>query len=267
MAAAGVTVDLVAYLNDGKSRKANDGKKLWRNADKLAALIVDSAANAFQCESSASMAENGYENMAQAVDGYISSNLDSWSQVELEDCRSFWDVDQLARLAEMVQREAAHAEALEMDKQATHFRREQAALSDRVRKIMGKPTTTTTTTEGNTVNKAKAKQQQNPATLPKPQMVDVLRAVLRMQGEATDAQISAVAAMTETAMRKTITAIINKGARVTAHLVKSKRYGYGALTFGIEGQLPPGAYHALPVKNMKDARNVASQYGALMWNF
>lgn len=128
-------------------------------------------------------------------------------------------------------------------------------------------TTTTTTTEETTVNKAKAKQQQNPATLPKPQMVDVLRAVLRMQGKATDAQISAVAAMTETAMRKTITAIINKGARVTAHLVKSKRYGYGALTFGIEGQLPPGAYHALPVKNMKDARNVASQYGALMWNF
>ncbi len=141
--------------------------------------------------------------------------------------------------------QAAHAEALEMDRAHN-------------------PTTTQDT---DTVNKAKAKQQQNPATLPKPQMVDVLRAVLRMQGEATDAQITAVAAMTETAMRKTITAIINKGARVTAHLVKSKRYGYGALTFGIEGRLPPGAYHALPVKNMKDARNVASQYGALMWNF
>lgn len=32
----------------------------------------------------------------------------------------------------------AHAEALEMDKQATHFRKEQAALTQRVAAIMGK---------------------------------------------------------------------------------------------------------------------------------
>ena len=32
----------------------------------------------------------------------------------------------------------AHADALEMDKQATHFRKEQAALSQRVAAVMGK---------------------------------------------------------------------------------------------------------------------------------
>lgn len=104
MAKAGVVINLVEYMNNGKDRHDSHGRKLWRNADKLAALIVNSAANAFQCENSSTFADNNFDDMAQAVDGYISSNLDDWSQAELEDCRSFWNVDQLARLAEMVQR-------------------------------------------------------------------------------------------------------------------------------------------------------------------
>lgn len=282
LATAGVVVDLVAYLNDGKARTVS-GKKLWRNADKLAALIVDSAANAFQCENSTTFADNHFDSMADAVDRYISSNLDDWSQSELEDCSSFWKVDQLARLAEMVQRNVAfeamqadHAEALEMDKQATHFRREQAALTERVRAIMTPAESdedrlnreyNNTMTGIETMNKAKAKQQQTPANLPKPQMIDVLRAALRTQAAATDAHIEAVGDMTETQLRKAINSITAKGVRVTAHLVKAKRYGYGALTFGINGQLPPGSYHALQVKSMKDARETATRYGAMMWNF
>lgn len=269
IAAAGVTTDLVAFLNDGKSRRGGDGKKLWRNADKLALLIVDSAANAFQGENSLTLSngDNFFKSITQAVEAYISSNLDCWSQVELEDCTSFFKVDHLARLAEMVaanmafeQRQADHAEALEMDKQATHFRREQAALTERVNKIMGKDTVVD-------MNKARQKQQQTPLNLPKPQMIDVLRAALRKTGNATDAHIEAVADMSEASMKKSLSGMLAKGARVTAYLTKSKSLGYGALTFGIDGQLPPGLYHAFRVGSMKEARSVAAQYGAMSWNF
>lgn len=172
--------------------------------------------------------------------------------------------------------ELAHAEALEMDKQATHFRREQAALTERVRAIMTPAESDedrlnreyhNTMTGIETMNKAKAKQQQTPANLPKPQLIDVLRAALRTQAAATDQHIEAVGDMTETQLRKAINSITAKGVRVTAHLVKAKRYGYGALTFGVNGQLPPGSYHALQVKSMKDARETATRYGAMMWNF
>ena len=47
----------------------------------------------------------------------------------------FGGVDYAARSSAL---EAAHAEALEMDKQATHFRKVQTALSRRVAVIMGK---------------------------------------------------------------------------------------------------------------------------------
>jgi hypothetical protein len=155
---------------------------------------------------------------------------------------------------------ADHAEALEMDKQATHFRREQSALTERVNKIMGKDTVVD-------MNKARQKQQQTPLNLPKPQMIDVLRAALRKTGNATDAHIEAVADMSEASMKKSLSGMLAKGARVTAYLTKSKSLGYGAITFGIDGQLPPGLYHAFRVGSMKEARSVAAQYGAMSWNF
>lgn len=101
--AAGVVVSLVEYLNDGKSRTVN-GKKLWRNADILTSLIINSAANCFQTETPESLDQNGYESMAQAVDGYISSNLDDWSQVEWVACKRGDVKPELDRLAEMVNR-------------------------------------------------------------------------------------------------------------------------------------------------------------------
>lgn len=117
------------------------------------------------------------------------------------------------------------------------------------------------------MNKARQKQQQTPLNLPKPQMIDVLRAALRKTGNATDAHIEAVADMSEASMKKALSGMLAKGARVTAYLTKSKSLGYGAITFGIDGQLPPGLYHAFRVGSMKEARNVAAQYGAMSWNF
>lgn len=93
----------------------------FKNADLLAALIINSAANTLQSETADTLEENMFDNMQQAVDCYIQSNLDSWNQKEWpQDCR---DVkEQLARLAEMVNsqlaynaREKDHAEALEVN--------------------------------------------------------------------------------------------------------------------------------------------------------
>lgn len=76
-----VDVDLVASLNDGKSREVN-GKMLWRNAGKLACLIIDSAVNALHGENADTLAANGFADMREAVMTYIASNLDDWSQLE-----------------------------------------------------------------------------------------------------------------------------------------------------------------------------------------
>lgn len=116
------------------------------------------------------------------------------------------------------------------------------------------------------MNKARAKQQQTAANLPKPQMVDVVRAFLRTT-PASQEQIEAVAKVSESELARLIRKFDDKGARITAHLTKSKSAGYGFLTFGYNGQLPPGTYHKMIVANMKNAREVANRYGALMWNF
>lgn len=93
----------------------------FRNADLLACLIINSAANCLQCETEDTIDANLYDTMQQAVEGYIHSNLDCWNQKEWPESCS--DVnEELARLAEMVEcqkryneREAAHAEALEIN--------------------------------------------------------------------------------------------------------------------------------------------------------
>lgn len=103
MKAAGVDVNpLVEFLNDGKSRRGYDKKLLWRNSELLASLIVNSAANAFQTETAETLKDNGYENMADAVHGYIASNLDDWSQSEWQDCSGNGLNENMDRLVEMV---------------------------------------------------------------------------------------------------------------------------------------------------------------------
>lgn len=101
---SGVTVaPLVEYLNDGKSRKS-EGRKHWKNADNLAALIINSVANAFQCEALGDLKNNGFQTMSQAVDSYISSNLDDWKGYEHNGWKSTDTAAELSRLAEMVKR-------------------------------------------------------------------------------------------------------------------------------------------------------------------
>lgn len=101
--AAGVhnAAPLVEYLNDGKGRTVN-GKKLWRNADVLASLLISAAANCFQTETPETLKENGFADMAEAVDRYVASALDSWSQVEWTACNKGDTREELDRLLDMV---------------------------------------------------------------------------------------------------------------------------------------------------------------------
>lgn len=92
----------------------------FKNADLLACLIIDSAANALICENVDTLDETMYDDMQQAVEGYISSNLDDWSQAEWKANASLCDVQALLqKLLDAVEgqrnyaaREEAHAEAL-----------------------------------------------------------------------------------------------------------------------------------------------------------
>ncbi|WMI32790.1 hypothetical protein RAB56_00224 [Escherichia phage iGC_PHA_EC001] len=91
-------VNLVGYLTDETIRKN------WRNADLLACLLINSVADAFQCETAESLEANLFDNMDQAIETYIQSNLDSWNSKTWPD--SLRDTtDQLIRLALMVERD------------------------------------------------------------------------------------------------------------------------------------------------------------------
>ena len=94
----GAKVDLVGYLKDETIRKN------WRNTDLLACLLINSVADAFQCETAESLEANLFDNMDQAIETYIQSNLDSWNNKTWPD--SLRDTtDQLIRLALMVERD------------------------------------------------------------------------------------------------------------------------------------------------------------------
>ena len=92
----------------------------FKNADLLACLIIDSAANALICENVDTLDETMYDDMQQAVEGYIASNLDDWNQAEWKANASLCDVQALLqKLLDAVEgqrvyaaRQEAHAEAL-----------------------------------------------------------------------------------------------------------------------------------------------------------
>lgn len=92
----------------------------FKNADLLACLIIDSAANALICENVDTLDETMYDDMQQAIEGYISSNLDDWNQAEWKANSSLCDVKALlSKLLDAVEgqrvyaaRQEAHAEAL-----------------------------------------------------------------------------------------------------------------------------------------------------------
>lgn len=120
LAVLGLTVGVPAnWMKDDQARKQ------FRNADILACLIVDSAANALICENADTVAtgDEWFTTMQQAVDAYICSNLDSWNQAEWSVHTSLCDMKALlAKLAEAVDgqlaynaRQKDHAEALEVN--------------------------------------------------------------------------------------------------------------------------------------------------------
>lgn len=112
LAVLGLSVS-VDMIND------SDIRKDWRNADVLACLIINSAANALQSENADTLEENMFDDMQDAINCYTQANLESWNQKEwtARDVKA-----ELARLAEMVNgqlaynaREKDHAEALEVN--------------------------------------------------------------------------------------------------------------------------------------------------------
>ncbi|WP_349043372.1 hypothetical protein [Brucella melitensis] len=106
-----------SWMNNEQARSQ------FKNADLLACLIIDSAANALICENVDTLDANMYDDMQQAVEGYIHSNLDTWNQAEWKKIESLCDVKALlAKLLDAVEGQrkynaiqAAHAEALEID--------------------------------------------------------------------------------------------------------------------------------------------------------
>ena len=55
-------------------------RKGFKNSVMLACLIINSTANALQCEDESTFKENGFTDMQDAINCYIQANLDSWNQ-------------------------------------------------------------------------------------------------------------------------------------------------------------------------------------------
>lgn len=85
-----------AWMENESARKG------FKNSIMLACLIINSTANALQCEDESTFKENGFTDMQDAINCYIQANLDSWNQNDWpESCR---DVKaELSRLSVMVE--------------------------------------------------------------------------------------------------------------------------------------------------------------------
>lgn len=114
LAVLGLSVGVPANWMTDEQARAN-----FKNADLLACLIINSAANALQSENADTFEENMFDDMQDAINCYIQANLESWNQKEwtARDVKA-----ELAHLAEMVNAQLAynarqkdHAEALEVN--------------------------------------------------------------------------------------------------------------------------------------------------------
>lgn len=85
-----------AWMENESARKG------FKNSVMLACLIINSTANALQCEDESTFKENGFTDMQDAINCYIQANLDSWNQKDWpKSCR---DVKaELSRLSVMVE--------------------------------------------------------------------------------------------------------------------------------------------------------------------
>lgn len=123
-----------SWMNNEQARNQ------FKNADLLACLIIDSAANALICENVDTLDETMYDDMQQAVEGYIQSNLDTWFQADWKKHASLCDVKALlAKLLDAVEGQRlynaiqkAHAEALQMNDGIEKAKAIIAAMGDSV---------------------------------------------------------------------------------------------------------------------------------------
>lgn len=97
LSSLGLSVGVPSQWMDNQQARTS-----FKNSVILACLIIDSTANALQCEDKESMKENGFTDMQDAINCYIQANLDSWTQKDWpESCRDVNAV--LARLSAMVE--------------------------------------------------------------------------------------------------------------------------------------------------------------------
>lgn len=97
LSSLGLSVGVPSQWMDNQQARTS-----FKNSVILACLIIDSTANALQCEDKESMKENGFTDMQDAINCYIQANLDSWTQKDWpESCRDVNAV--LSRLSAMVE--------------------------------------------------------------------------------------------------------------------------------------------------------------------
>lgn len=85
-----------AWMENESARKG------FKNSIMLACLIINSAANALQCEDESTFKDNGFADIQDAINCYIQANLDSWNQKNWPE--SYRDVKaELSRLSVMVE--------------------------------------------------------------------------------------------------------------------------------------------------------------------
>lgn len=97
LSSLGLSVGVPSQWMDNQQARTS-----FKNSVILACLIIDSTANALQCEDKESMKENGFTDMQDAINCYIQANLDSWTQNDWpESCRDVNAV--LSRLSAMVE--------------------------------------------------------------------------------------------------------------------------------------------------------------------
>lgn len=97
LSSLGLSVGVPSQWMDNQQARTS-----FKNSIILACLVIDSTANALQCEDKESMKENGFTDMQDAINCYIQANLDSWTQKDWpESCRDVNAV--LARLSAMVE--------------------------------------------------------------------------------------------------------------------------------------------------------------------
>lgn len=85
-----------AWMENESARKG------FKNSIMLACLIINSTANALQCEDESTFKDNGFTDMQDAINCYIQANLDSWNQKDWpESCRDA--KAELSRLSVMVE--------------------------------------------------------------------------------------------------------------------------------------------------------------------